>query len=100
MEGQIEWHDSKVLSELFGRHGFEVSAITKDLVISTSSPEEYWDTRIAGHPLGVATFPLLEKAGRLDEVRARMLKVITDDWTSPSGDVQLPAQYLLATATR
>jgi ubiquinone/menaquinone biosynthesis C-methylase UbiE len=100
MEGQIDWHDPKVLAELFGQHGFEVSSVTKDLTVSTSSPEEYFATRIAGHPLGVATFPLLEKAGRLDEVRTRMLEVITDDWTSPTGAVHLPAQYLLATATR
>jgi SAM-dependent methyltransferase len=100
MEGRIDWHDPKVLSDLFGQHGFEVSATTKDLTIATSSAEEYWSTRIAGHPLGVATLPLLEKAGRLTEIRTRILDVITADWTTDSGEVHLPAQYLLATATR
>jgi hypothetical protein len=100
VEGQIDWHDPKVLSELFSQHGFKVSAIVKDLSITTSSPEEYWNTRIAGHPLGVATFPLLEKAGRLTDVRTQVLKMITDAWTSPTGEVRLPAQYLLSTATR
>jgi SAM-dependent methyltransferase len=100
MEGRIDWHDPKVLSELFGQHGFEVSASTNDLTVVATSAAEYWSTRIAGHPLGVATLPLLEKAGRLTEVRTRVLDVITAGWTTPSGEVRLPAQYLLAAATR
>jgi SAM-dependent methyltransferase len=99
-DGQIDWHDPKVLSELFGAYGFEVSTTAKDLAVTAASPEDYWETRIADHPLGVATFPLLEKAGRLAEVRTRMLDVIATDWTTPAGEVSLPAQYLLVTATR
>jgi SAM-dependent methyltransferase len=100
MEGRIDWHNPSVLADLFGQHGFEVSASTKDLTIATSSVEEYWSTRIEGHPLGVATLPLLEKAGRLTDVRTRIFDVITAGWTTPTGEVRLPAQYLLATATR
>jgi SAM-dependent methyltransferase len=99
-DGQIDWHDPKVLSELFGAHGFEVSTTAKDLAVTAASPEDYWETRFANHPLGIATFPLLEKAGRLAAVRTRMLDVIATDWTTPSGEVRLPAQYLLVTATR
>jgi SAM-dependent methyltransferase len=98
--GQIDWHDPKVLADLFGEHGFEVSAVTNDLDITAASPEEYWETRIAAHPLGIATAPLLEQAGRLDEVRTRVVKVLTDNFGSPTGEIRLPAQYLLATATR
>ena len=29
-----------------------------------------------------------------------MLDVIATDWTTPAGEVRLPAQYLLVTATR
>jgi ubiquinone/menaquinone biosynthesis C-methylase UbiE len=100
MAGQIDWHDPKVLADLLGEHGFEVSAVTKDIVFTAASPEEYWETRIAAHPLGVATSPLLEKAGRLDEVRTRVVTVLTDNFGSATGEVRLPAQYLLATATR
>ncbi len=100
MEGQIDWHDPDVLTELFGRHGFAVSATTKELTIAASSPDEFWSTRIANHPLGVGTLPLLEKAGRLAEVRTRVLDEIAAGWTTPSGEVRIPAQYLLATATR
>ncbi|WP_410784895.1 class I SAM-dependent methyltransferase [Kribbella sp. C-35] len=100
MEGQIDWHDPKSLSDLFGEHGFEVSTTVKDLSVTTTSPEDYWETRIANHPLGVATFPLLKKAGRLEEVRTQTLDAISKDWTTPAGEVRLPAQYLLAIATR
>jgi SAM-dependent methyltransferase len=97
---QIDWHDPKVLSELFSPHGFEVSAEVKELTVTTASPEAYWQTRIANHPLGIATFPLLEKAGRLGEVRTRILTTISENWTTASGEVRLPAQYLLAAARR
>lgn len=103
MEGQIDWHDAGVLSHLFGKHGFTVSATIKDITFVASSPSEYWETRIASHPLGVATFPVLEKAGRLTEVRTRALQAIADNSTTssgPSGEVRLSAQYLLATAIR
>ena len=96
----IAWHDPNALSTLFSPHGYEVTATTMELAITTASPEDYWETRFANHPLGVTTFPLLEQAGRLDEVRDRFLQTLTDNWTTPSGQVQLPAQYLLATAVR
>ncbi|WP_406051960.1 class I SAM-dependent methyltransferase [Kribbella sp. NBC_00889] len=99
-QGRVGWHGPDVLNDLLGEHGFEVSATTNDLIITTSSPQEYWQTRIADHPLGVTTFPMLEQAGRLDEVRARTIDVLTERWTGTSGEVRLPAQYLLAVATR
>ncbi|MEI8411518.1 MULTISPECIES: class I SAM-dependent methyltransferase [unclassified Kribbella] len=100
MEGRIDWHDPKVLSTLLEPHGFQLSTATKDLTITTASAEDYWSTRIAAHPLGVATLPLLEQAGVLPDVRSRMLSLIATNWTTPTGEVHLPAQYLLATATR
>ena len=100
MDGRIDWHDPNVLTALMGRHAFEVSAITKDLIFTIPSVDEFWATRIAAHPLGVATFPLLEKAGRLDEIRAHILTELAQNWTTDSGEVRLPAQYLLASATR
>ena len=100
MEGRIDWHDPEALSELFGPFGFEVSATVHELAFRASSAEEYWTTRIAQHPLGVATFPLLEQAGRLDEVRTLALEKIAAKWTHPDGAVELPARYLLAVATR
>ncbi|MEU4194921.1 class I SAM-dependent methyltransferase [Kribbella sp. NPDC026611] len=99
MEGQIDWHDPAVLAELFGQHGFELTATVKDLAMTAASPEDYWETRLANHPLGVATLPLLEQAGRLTDVRTRVIDAI-GNWTTPSGQVSIPSQYLLATATR
>ncbi|HWD81995.1 MAG TPA: class I SAM-dependent methyltransferase [Kribbella sp.] len=98
--GRMDWHDPNALSTLFAPHGYQVTATTLELTITTASPEEYWETRFANHPLGVTTFPLLKQAGRLDEVRERFLQTLTDNWTTPTGQVNLPAQYLLATAVR
>jgi hypothetical protein len=98
--GQLDWHDPNALSAAFAPHGYQVSATTLEVALVTASAEDYWQTRIANHPLGVATFPLLERAGRLDDVRASFLQTLNDNWTSPTGEVRIPAQYLLATATR
>lgn len=100
MEGQIDWHDPTALTELFAPFGFEVSATVHDLTFRASSAAEYWSTRIARHPLGVATFPLLEEAGRLEEVRGLVLEKIAEKWTRPGGEIELPARYLLAVAAR
>lgn len=97
---RLDWHDPNALSRLLSPHGYVVTATTLELTVTTTSPEDYWETRIANHPLGVTTFPLLERAGRLDDVRKRFLQTLTDNWTTPTGEVRLPAQYLLATAVR
>jgi SAM-dependent methyltransferase len=98
--GRIDWHDPDALSALLSPHGYQLSTTTQELTIVTASAEEYWDTRVASHPLGVTTFPLLEQAGRLNDVRESFLKALADDWTTPAGEVRIPAQYLLATAVR
>lgn len=97
---RMDWHDPNALSTLFARHGYQVTAKTLELTVTAVSAEEYWQTRFANHPLGVTTLPLLQQAGRLDEVHERFLQTLTDNWTTSTGQVQLPAQYLLATAVR
>ena len=84
---------------LYGVYGREITGRTLDEIYSPSAAE-YWQTRIATHPLGTQTLPVLEQAGRLEEVRNRVLDMITTDWTTSTGEVRLKAQYLLATATR
>lgn len=96
----FNWHDPNALSDLLAPHGFTVSSRTLELDVVTSSPAEYWETRIATHPLGIETLPVLEKAGRLDEVRNRVLHMLDENWTTSTGEVRLKAQYLLATAVR
>jgi SAM-dependent methyltransferase len=97
---QFKWHDPSALSGLLAPHGFTVSGKTLELDVVTPSAEDYWETRIATHPLGIQTLPVLEQAGRLEEVRNRVLETINKDWTTSTGEVHLKAQYLLATATR
>ncbi|MEV0788989.1 class I SAM-dependent methyltransferase [Kribbella sp. NPDC050459] len=96
----FNWHDPNALSDLLAPHGFTVSSRTLELDVVTASPAEYWETRIATHPLGIETLPVLEKAGRLDEVRNRVLHMLDENWTTSTGEVRLKAQYLLATAVR
>lgn len=97
---QFKWHDPNALSELLTPHGFEVSGKTLELDVVAPSAEDYWRTRIATHPLGIGILPILEQAGRLNEVHDQVLQTINDSWTTPTGEVRLKAQYLLATATR
>ncbi|MET9316077.1 methyltransferase domain-containing protein [Kribbella sp. NPDC003505] len=97
---QFTWHDPNALAGLLTPHGFELSGKTLALDVVAPSAEAYWETRIATHPLGIATLPLLEQAGRLEEVRNRVLTTIEEDWTIPTGEVRLKAHYLLATAVR
>jgi SAM-dependent methyltransferase len=99
-EGGVDWSDPAVLTTLLEPHGFQVTSTTRDLTITTPSAEDYWATRIAGHPMGIAALPLLDQAGVLADVRSRTIALITANWTTPSGQVHLPAPYLLAEAVR
>jgi SAM-dependent methyltransferase len=98
--GRIDWHDPAALSALLSPHGYQLSTTTQELTFVADSPDDYWETRIANHPLGYTTLPLLEQAGRLDDVRQTFLKTLADTCTTPNGEVRIPAQYLLATAVR
>lgn len=75
---RFAWHDEQTLRELSARHGASATFQEGELVIVGESPEAYFDTGEANHPMSLAARPLLERAGTYAATRARALTALRD----------------------
>lgn len=81
---RFAWHDESVVKELFARHGMNAAVEgVHELVVSATSPQAHLDSERGSHPMGVATFEVLERSGQVDEGYDRMLKVLNDHNEDP-----------------
>jgi SAM-dependent methyltransferase len=91
------WHEPHALAKLFAPHGLAVSVERHSLVITASSAREYLDRGTRTHPMAVTGLGLLERFGRADTVRARMLDVLENANEDPA-TFRVTAEYVIATA--
>lgn len=73
------WHDTAAVSELFQRHGMTTdTAGEHELVFTGTSPGEFLDAELQNHPLAVAGFEVLLRAGQAAEARESLLQVLNE----------------------
>ncbi len=70
------WHDPVALDSVFGPYGLSVAREDHELAFTASSPEAYLDRDRISHPLAVAGFELLERAGQAQRARERLLTIL------------------------
>jgi SAM-dependent methyltransferase len=93
------WHDSDALGGLFGPHGLEVSLDEHSLAFGAPSVDEFMRIEGENHPLAIAARPVLEQAGRADEVREGMRRIYEEANEDPSA-FRLTSRYVVAKVTR
>lgn len=93
------WHESDSLSELFGPHGFTVSVTDHKLAFHAPSVDEFMRIEGENHPIAIAAQPVLESAGRAEEVRDGMRRIYEEANEDPSG-FQLTSRYVVAEMER
>jgi ubiquinone/menaquinone biosynthesis C-methylase UbiE len=69
------WHELESISRLFEPHGFSVSITEHSLAFGASSVDEFMGIEGENHPLAIAARPVLEGAGRAEEVREGMRQI-------------------------
>jgi SAM-dependent methyltransferase len=93
------WHEGEALSSLFEPHGFSVSVTEHSLAFHAASVDEFMHIEGENHPLAIAARPVLEGAGRAEEVRDGMRRIYEEANEDPSG-FRLTSRYVVAEIER
>jgi SAM-dependent methyltransferase len=94
------WDDGAAVTQLLGRHGLSTTAVSEhELVLTDTSPEAYLDAELRSHPLAVAGFELLRRAGTADAARERLLQVLVEHNQDATG-FRSSSRYVVHVARR
>jgi SAM-dependent methyltransferase len=93
------WHELDAVSGLFEPHGFTVSLSGHALSFSATSVDEFMQIEGENHPIAIAARPVLEGAGRADEVRQEMRRIYEEGNEDPSA-FRLTSNYVVAEMER
>lgn len=89
------WHEAEALRGLFAPHGLGVAVEEQPIAFTASSPEAFLDSEAENHPLAVAARPVLERAGRAEELRGRLLQIYAEANEDPSA-FRVTSRYVVA----
>jgi SAM-dependent methyltransferase len=93
------WHERETLAELFGPHGFSVSVTEHPIPFHAPSVDEFMRIEGENHPLAIAARPVLEKAGRAEEIRVGMRRIYEEANEDPDA-FRITSRYVIAELRR
>jgi SAM-dependent methyltransferase len=93
------WHEADTLSSLFEPHGFSISLTQHSLAFAAPSVDVFMQIEGENHPLAIAARPVLERAGRADEVRDGMRRIYLEANEDPDA-FRLTSRYAVAELRR
>jgi SAM-dependent methyltransferase len=93
------WHERDSLSGLFEPHGFAVSVTEHSIPFHAPSIDEFMRIEGENHPLAVSARPVLEKAGRSEEIREGMRRIYEEGNEDPTG-FRITSNYVVAELRR
>ena len=75
----LPWHDAGAVGSLFARHRLVVTEVGRhELAFTGASPRSYLDAELTSHPMAIAGFSVLEKAGRAEAAREQLLQLLEE----------------------
>jgi SAM-dependent methyltransferase len=93
------WHELESVSTLFQPYGFSASLTEHSLAFGAPSLDEFMRIEGENHPLAIAARPVLEHAGRADEVREGMRRIYEEGNEDPDG-FRVTSGYVIAELRR
>jgi SAM-dependent methyltransferase len=93
------WHERDSLSGLFEPHGFSVALTEHPVPFHAPSIDEFMRIEGENHPLAIAARPVLEEAGRADEVREGMRRIYEEGNEDRDG-FRITSRFVVAELTR
>jgi SAM-dependent methyltransferase len=93
------WYKRETLAELFEPHGFSVSVTEHRIPFHAPSVDEFMRIEGENHPLAVAAQPVLEEAGRAEEIRAGMRRIYEEGNEDPDA-FRITSRYVVADLRR
>jgi SAM-dependent methyltransferase len=95
----FEWHSAGSLEQLFRPHGFSVSLTEHSLPFNAPSIDEFMRIEGENHPLAIAARPVLEEAGRAEEVREGMRRIYEEGNEDPDA-FRITSRFVVAELRR
>jgi ubiquinone/menaquinone biosynthesis C-methylase UbiE len=93
------WHERESLSDLFKPHDFSVSISDHSLAFHAPSVDEFMQIEGENHPVAVGARPVLDGAGRTEEVREGMRRIYEEGNEDPSA-FRVTSGYVVAEMER
>ena len=72
------WHDQAALTALFAAHGMTITIEQHEIVFTDASPAAYLEAERTSHPMAIAGFEVLERAGQTELARERLLRILEE----------------------
>jgi SAM-dependent methyltransferase len=96
---QFAWHELESVSEPFEPYGFSGSLTEHALAFAAPSVDEFMRIEGENHPLAIAARPVLEGAGRADEVREEMRRIYLEGNEDPDA-FRITSPYVIVELRR
>lgn len=93
------WHELDSLSSLFALHGFSASLTDHSIAFRAPSLDVFMQIEGENHPMAIAARPVLEAAGRAEEVRDGMRRIYEEANEDP-GAFQITSPLVVAELRR
>jgi SAM-dependent methyltransferase len=93
------WHERESVADLFEPYGFAVSVTEHELAFGAPSVDEFMRIEGENHPLAIAARPVLEEAGRAEEVREGMRRIYEEANEDPDA-FRITSRYAVAELKR
>jgi ubiquinone/menaquinone biosynthesis C-methylase UbiE len=93
------WHELESVSDLFDPQGFSASLTEHALSFGAPNVDEFMRIEGENHPLAIAARPVLEGAGRADEVREEMRRIYLEANEDPDA-FRITSPYVVAELRR
>jgi SAM-dependent methyltransferase len=97
---RMAWGDPDAVRALVERHGGHADVRVVEHRFIIDSPEQWIESFVERHPLGIPMAAALDKAGRLDEVRATAVERLRQGSEPAEGGRALPTSALVTRITR
>ncbi len=92
------WHEAPALMKLFEPHGRSVELSDRTIAFTGTSAREWVENESRDHPMAVAARPLLEQAGRVEEMERRLIEHYESANEDP-GAFRVTSRYVVAEIT-
>jgi SAM-dependent methyltransferase len=93
------WHEREALDGLFEPHGFGVSLSEHSLSFTDASAQAFLERGERYHPLAMSARPIVEEAGRADELRDGLLRLHEEANEDPEA-FRVTSRYVVAEIRR
>jgi SAM-dependent methyltransferase len=98
--GRFPWGDADEVRALVERHGGRPDVRVETHRYVVPSAQAWVDRFVERHPMGIPMAQALERAGRLDEVRAEAVQRLHDGGDEVDGGLELETSALVTRITR